>query len=158
MKPFIFITGAIVVFLFLAAAAFVWDSARALSSADAAVEERDAYLKAQEERFISLLASLPEQGPELPRIISEYKQSPDRRTRHAAFEKLVAASQKQMFAEVDPTDPLKRRFADDFAGALNRRQIGKGFFDQAVAEYDALAQTTRGKAGRWATGLPAAIK
>ena len=50
--------------------------------------------------------------------------------------------------EVDPTDPLARKFMDDVAGAINRREVAEGPFNVEEGAYRAYMNSVRGKVAR----------
>ncbi|MCP6725939.1 hypothetical protein NL526_28170, partial [Klebsiella pneumoniae] len=50
---------------------------------------------------------------------------------------------------VDPTNPLDRKFMDDVAGAINRREIAEKSFDEEWAAYQEFLNGSLGRIARW---------
>ena len=72
--------------------------------------------------------------------------------RHEAYDNLVASFQRTMSAKIDPTNPTNRKFMDDVAGAINRRQIAEKQFD---AEWQAYQEFLNSRRGRVASAFSA---
>ena len=53
-----------------------------------------------------------------------------------------------MSTTLDATNPLDRKFMDDTAGAINRRQVAEKPFDKELAAYQAYLQSWRGTIAR----------
>jgi hypothetical protein len=53
-----------------------------------------------------------------------------------------------MSASVDPTNPLDRKFMDDIAGAINRREIAEKPFEDEWAAYQEFLNSLRGRVAR----------
>jgi hypothetical protein len=50
-----------------------------------------------------------------------------------------------MSSQIDPTNPLDRKFMDDAAGAMNRREVAQKQYEEELAPYEAYMKTWRGK-------------
>jgi hypothetical protein len=64
------------------------------------------------------------------------------------------AARALVLHEVEPTNPLARRFADDVAGAFNRREVAERHYRDVLAACDELSESIRGRIGRRVSGLP----
>lgn len=155
MKAAVALGTAALCFVLLIAAAFSWDSVRSLENAyrSAMVAERE--VRNQEERFLTILPSIEADDPDLETAISKYRQAQDIASRRRAFQTMVRRI--GAVRPTDPTDPIARRAADEFAGAQNRRQIALRHYQDAAAAYNEFAQGLRGRLGRALTDLPKAL-
>lgn len=154
MKPALFLGAAALFFAALLGAAFVWDSARALQSAYDLVQATDRELKNQEERVLNALPGIGAKGEELENVIRYYHEAKTSEERRRAFDAVIARVNGMNIAAADPTDPIRRRAADEFAGAQNRRQIALRHYEDAAAAYEQFSGGLRGSIGRKMTGLP----
>ena len=68
--------------------------------------------------------------------------------RRAAYEQMVSGFRQTMSGTVDPTNPLDRKFMDDVAGAINRREIAQQPYDDEVAAYQEFLGGRRGGVAR----------
>jgi hypothetical protein len=120
-------------------------------AADAAERTRlaDAELIKHETRLAKLLESSPLATPEVKQAVANYRSAKDWPTRHAAYESLTSSFQQSMSGKLDATNPLDRKFMDDMAGAINRRQVAEKPFDQELAAYQAYLNSWRGQIARW---------
>ena len=100
-------------------------------------------------RLVKRLEAFPERSPGVQAAIAVYQGAKDRAARHDAYDRLVAAFQQTMSATVDPTNPLNRKFMDDMAGAINRREIAQQQYDEESAAYQAFLASRRGAIARW---------
>jgi len=136
--------------------AWAWDCARLVRVADDAVAEADREVRRHEERLLSALAGFDDDAPELRHAAAAYRDAHGGVARRRAYGDVVAAARRVLLARNDPTDPLARRFADDVAGALNRRDVADRHFDEVVAACRALSGSFRGRLGRRVSGRPTA--
>jgi len=132
----------------LVGAAVVWDCLRLAADARQRVELADAEIAKHETRLIKLLVDAPQAPPEVTAAIMEYMSAKNLSTRLAAYDHIVAAFQKTMADHVDPNNPLARKFMDDAAGAINRREIAEQPFEQETAAYRAYLGSWRGQIAR----------
>lgn len=133
----------------LLAIAIAVDCVRLASDAGERVRIADAELIKYETRLATLLEASPQATPEVKAELTTYRSAKDWDTRHAAFEKLAAAFQQTMSGKLDATNPLDRKFMDDTAGAINRRQVAEEPFDEELASYRAFLQSWRGQIATW---------
>jgi hypothetical protein len=109
-------------------------------------------MKKQEERLMSVLRSEPKASPEVRAAIEHYSSvanSPiDTKARFEAYDAVIESYRKTMSASVDPTNPLDRKFMDNVAGAINRREVTEKQYDAEVAAYEQFANTWQGKIAR----------
>jgi hypothetical protein len=76
------------------------------------------------------------------------KSSHDRKERIAAYDSVVAVFQNSASAELDPNNVLDRKFADEAAGAMNRRDVAQKQYDAEQAAYGAYMNSWRGRIAR----------
>jgi hypothetical protein len=126
--------------------AMVVDCVSLANSARERVELADQELAKNEQRLVKTLSGfVVERSPEVDSAIKDYESAKDLTARHEAYEKLVASFQRTMSSEFDPTNPTNRKFMDDVAGAINRRQIAEKAFDTEWQAYQEFLKTRRGK-------------
>jgi hypothetical protein len=125
--------------------AIVIDCVRLASDAHGRVELADQDLEKNEQRLVKSLNGFNERSPEVDAAIKNYESATGLTTRHEAYENLVASFQRTMTSEIDPTNPTDRKFMDDIAGAINRRQIAEKAFDTEWQAYQEFLKTRRGK-------------
>ena len=135
--------------LALIAGAFAFDCHRLALQARSRVELADQELRKHEQRLVKVLSVSPALTPDVQFAITIYEGSSQPPLRHTAYDKLVAAFQKTMQAELDPADPLARKFMDDVAGALNRREIAEKSYDAEIAAYHDYMSGLRGAVVNW---------
>jgi hypothetical protein len=118
---------------------------------EAAENTRLAYtdVAKQEERFAKLVAASPQVTPEVQSALAEYRTAQSIPERHASFDQLTAAFQQTMSPKLDATNPLDRKFMDDAAGAMNRRQVAEKPFQTELTAYQQYLNTWRGQIARW---------
>lgn len=109
----------------------------------------DAELVKQETRLVKLLEASPQVTPEVTAAIASYRGAKDLRERREAFDALAASFQQTMAGKLDATDPLERKFMDDAAGAINRRQVAEKPFDIEEAAYQKYLASWRGQIAQW---------
>ncbi len=61
---------------------------------------------------------------------------------------LVASYRQTMSTSVDATNPLDRKFMDDTAGAINRREVAEEPFNEESSAYEAYLHSWRGRIAR----------
>jgi len=133
----------------LLAAAFAVDCVRLAAEARHRVALADAELAKHERRLAKLLGDSPRVTPEVQAAIAAHEEAADMRARHSAYERLVTSFRQTMVAEVDPTNPLERKFMDDVAGAINRREIAEKPFNNEWAAYQSFLRGRLGSVARW---------
>jgi hypothetical protein len=133
----------------LLAVAIAVDCVRLAADARARVRLADDELKKHEDRLATLLAGSPHVTPEVKSAVAAYRTAADASERHAAYDALVTSFQQTMSAAVDATNPLDRKFMDDTAGAINRRQIAEKPFEEESAAYRAYLASWRGTIAQW---------
>lgn len=158
MKAALFIGSAILLFGLLLAGAFAWDCSSGLQSAMALVEETDRELSNTEERVITALGGVGIGGPQVEAAISRYHEALNPREKREAFAGIMTLVSSEAPTAADPSDPIRRRAADEYAGSQNRRQIALRHWQDAVAAYNATATGFRGRIGVRLTGLPTEIR
>lgn len=132
----------------LIGAAVVADCLRLAADARGRVELADAEIQKHETRLMTLLAGAPQVTPEVTAAIAEYNAAGGREARRAAYDKVVASYRGTMSASVDPTNPLARKFMDDTAGAINRRDVAEKPYDVESAAYRQFLGSWRGGVAR----------
>ena len=135
---------AIVAMMVLLAAAYTWDSVRTADNAHRRVELADEEMHKHEDRMVKLLSDSSQITPEVQAGIAAYQNATDPLTRQKAYEQLAASFQKTMSSKIDPTNPLDRKFMDDIAGAINRREVAQKQYDEESAAYKSLLSGVRG--------------
>jgi hypothetical protein len=139
---------AIIAMLALLGAAVAWDCVRLAADARNRVALADAEMQKHEERLVKLLAALPKATPEMQSAVTAYKEATTPEARREAYDRLVAAFRNAPNA-VDPTNPIDRKFMDDVAGAINRREVAQKPHDAEVADYHAFLNSSRGRIARF---------
>jgi hypothetical protein len=129
--------------------AFALDCTRMAGEARHRAELADDEIRKNERRLADLLAGSEKRSPEVEAAIKEYASAEDLPARHAAYQKLVTTFRQTMSSSVDPTNPLDRRFMDDVAGAINRREIAEKPFAVEWASYREFLGSARGRVTRW---------
>jgi hypothetical protein len=132
----------------LMVAAVAWDSMRLASGGHHRVALADAEMQKQEKRLVKLLSGSKQVSSEVQIAMVEYAMADNMQARHAAYDKLVAGFRQTMSGDVDPTNPLDRRFMDDIAGAINRREVAEKQYDVEWAAYREALSGFRGRVAR----------
>jgi hypothetical protein len=143
MKKLI-IPAALLAMAALIGVAMIVDSVRLANDAYERVELADQDLKKNEQRLVKSLNGFPDRSPEVDAALQDYESAKGLTTRHEAYDNLVASFQSTMSADIDPTNPTNRKFMDDIAGAINRRQIAEKSFDTEWQAYQEFLKTRRG--------------
>jgi hypothetical protein len=145
----------IIAFAVLLGAAVVWDAERGLRNAHELVLSHDREVQLQEERFFDILAQIGRPAEEFGSLKKRFQQAQTASDRETAFHKLLIRTGEPPHAA--PDDPVARRAADEYAGALNRRQIALRRYKEVAAEYDARSQSWQGRLARNFSDLPEQI-
>jgi hypothetical protein len=133
----------------LLGAAVAWDSVRMASDARHRVDLADQEMQKHELRLVKLLAGFVQRSPEVQAAIAAYQRAGSPPERHEAYEQLVTSFQESKSSEIDPTHPLDRKFMDDIAGAINRREIAQQQYEDEVDAYQRFLSGLRGGVARW---------
>jgi hypothetical protein len=144
MKKLI-IPAALLAMAVFVGAAFVLDCVRLASASHARVELADHEMAKHEARLVKTLEGFNERTPEVDLALEEYAETWEIEPRHAAYDKLVASFQKTMAGDLDATNPINRKFMDDVAGAINRRQVAEKQFDEEWQAYQEFLKSRRGR-------------
>lgn len=143
------IAAAAVAMLAVIAGAFALDCVRLAAQARSRVELADQELVKHELRLVKLLTGSAAISPEVQSAVTAYEATASPTARHAAFDQLLAAFRQSTEQAVDPTNALDRKFMDDIAGAINRREIAEAPYDAEMAEYQRYLSGPRGTVARW---------
>ena len=76
-------------------------------------------------------------SPEAKTALAAYRTADDLTARHAAYQQLVTSFRQTMSQTIDATNPLDRKFMDDTAGAINRREIAEKPYEEEFTAYQA---------------------
>lgn len=133
----------------LLAVAIVIDCVRLAGDARGRVEMADGELRKHEERLVTLLAASPQVTPQVKDAIAAFRAATDLQARHAAYKQVVASFRQTMNGAADATNPLDRKFMDDTAGAINRREVAEQPYDDEMAAYRAYLGSWRGGVARF---------
>jgi hypothetical protein len=140
--------GAAVAMILLIAGAFVVDCVRLGEAARGRVELAKEELVKHERRLVKLVDGSEQATPEVQAAVKAYEAAASRPARREAYDELVAAFRRTMQGELDPTDPLARKFMDDAAGAINRRERAEPAYDAEAAAYREYLSGVRGGVAR----------
>ena len=99
----------------------------------------------QEQRLVGVLENSPKKTPEVEAAIATWKSVKGRLSREHAYESLVAAFQRTMSPQLVATDPIDRKFMDEAAGAINRREVAHKTYAEESGWYDAYLKSWRGR-------------
>ena len=132
----------------LLAVAVAVDCVRLAADARDRVRMADDELKKHEDRLATLVAGSPQLSPEAKIALATYRTADDPTARHAAYEQLVTNFRQTMSQTIDATNPLDRKFMDDTAGAINRREIAEKPYEEESAAYQAYLRSSRGRIAR----------
>jgi hypothetical protein len=108
----------------------------------------DAQMATQEIRLVNVLANSSKTTPEVQSAISILKSIHGRQARMQAYDALVASFQKTMSGKVDATNPLDRKFMDEAAGAINRREVAQKQYDEESRIYQDFLSSWRGSVAK----------
>jgi hypothetical protein len=132
----------------LLAVAFAWDSVRMAAEARRRLALADDEMHKHEVRLMKLLAESPQASSAVKEAIDEHQVAASMHSRHDAYQKVVGAFQRTMSDDIDPTNPLDRKYMDDIAGAINRRERAEQSYDQEAAGYQKSLVGIRGRIAR----------
>jgi hypothetical protein len=136
---------AILAMALLLAGAFVWDSVRYAADARGRVDLADKELKKHEARLVRLVAESPKLTTEVQSALQLYRAAANRQARFDAYDRVTDSFRKTMADKVDATNPLERKFMDDIAGAINRRDVAAKTFDNESTNYYTFLDGFRGR-------------
>ena len=139
---------AILGMIVLLASAVAWDSVRMAAEARRRLALADEELYKHESRLMKLLANSPKVSSEVQAVIVEHQAATNMQARHDAYQRVVGAFRQTMSDAVDPTNPLDRKFMDDIAGVINRRERAEQSYDQEAAGYQSALDGFRGRIAR----------
>jgi hypothetical protein len=131
------------------AAAVAIDCARLAADYQYRVGLADAELRTHEQRLAKLLGDSPRVTPEVQAAIAAHENAADMLARHAAYGRLVSSFRQTMPADADPNNPLERKFMDDVAGAINRRETAEKPYGEEAAAYQSFLHGRLGRVARW---------
>ncbi len=140
---------AVLAMLGLVFGAVALDTVRMAAAARQRADLADTELRKHEERLSKLLAGSDKRSPDVDEAIDAYQSAKDLLARHAAYERMVASFRQSMSTSIDPTNPLDRKFMDDIAGVINRREIAEKTFDAEWTLYQEFLNSTRGRLALW---------
>jgi len=135
--------------LALIASAFALDCVRLADQAHRRVDLADQELSKHEQRLVKLLSSSNALSPDVQLAITAHQAAQSLPARHIAFDQLLAVFGRTMQPDVDPTHVLGRKFMDDVAGAINRRELAEPPFEAEMAAYRTYLGGSRGSVARW---------
>jgi hypothetical protein len=128
----------------LLSAAVVIDCVRLAADRHGRVLYFDGQMATQEIRLVNVLANSSKLTPEVQSAISVLKSIHGRQARMQAYDALVASFQKTMSGTVGDANPIDRKFGDEAAGAINRREVAKKDFDEESSIYQDFLNSWRG--------------
>jgi hypothetical protein len=147
-KRYLVIAAALTM-LAMIAAAFAVDCVRLADQARRRVELADQELAKHEQRLATLVEGSPSISSEARQAVAAYKAAAVPEARHDAYDRLVAAVRHTMAADVNPDNVLARKFMDDVAGAINRREMAAPAYDAERLDYLEYLSGVRGAVARW---------
>jgi hypothetical protein len=124
------------------------DCVRLAADARHRVEYADGQMAVQEIRLVNALKNSAKSTPEVESAVTDLKSIRKRRDRMLAYDSLVASFRNTLSGKIDPTNPLDRKFMDDAAGAINRREIAEKQYDDEAAAYQRFLTSWRGSVAR----------
>jgi hypothetical protein len=138
--------SAIVLMMVFIAAAYTWDSVRAAAAARHRVDLADQEMQNHEQRLVKLLEEHPKATPEVKAAVASFHSgasTPEQR--REAYAQVVASFKSTMAGQIDATDPLDRKFMDDIAGAMNRREVAQKQYEEESNAYQRFTGGFRGR-------------
>jgi hypothetical protein len=108
----------------------------------------DGQMATQEIRLVKALDNSAKKSPEVESSITNLRSIHDRRARIEAYDALVATFRNSLSGKIDPTNPLDRKFMDEAAGAINRREVAQKRYDEELAVYQNYLNSWRGSVAR----------
>ena len=143
---------AIVAMVALLGAAAAWDCVRLAADAQYRVSLADQEMEKHELRLVKLLSASSASSPEVQAAVATYRSADNLHSRHKAYEQLVSNLRNHPSDERDAANPLDRKFMDDVAGAINRREIAQQPYEEEFAAYQRFLSSFRGRAARGLSG------
>jgi hypothetical protein len=147
MKKLVLPTVIVLMMVFIAAA-YVWDSVRAASAARHRVDLADQEMQRYEQQLLKLLAEHPRATPEVKAAIEAFHDANTPKERLDAYGQVVTSFKSTMATQTDATNPLERKFMDEIAGSMNRRDIAQKQFDEESTAYQRFLNGFRGRLAR----------
>lgn len=132
----------------LLGAAVVADCLRLAADARERVAMADAEIEKHERRLVKLLDGWAAKSPVIVAAIATFEAADGPEARNEAYERLVASYRQTAPTTVDPTNPLDRKFMDDTAGAINRREIAQKPYDDESSAYRQFLASWKGAVAR----------
>jgi hypothetical protein len=124
------------------------DCVRLAHAAGNRVELADAEVVKNELRLANLIGSNAKATPEIHATVAKLRSPQGRSSRVEAYNSLVANLRNTVSGQIDPTNPLDRKFMDDAAGAMNRREVAEKQYDAERVGYDSYMESWRGQIAR----------
>jgi hypothetical protein len=128
--------------------AIAMDCVRLAKDAQHRVELADAELLKNETRLVKQLEGNPKTTDSVRSAIDHWKGAHDREARMSAYDALAASYRNTMSGAIDATNPMARRFVDDAAGAMNRREVAQKQYEEELAAYQNYLNSWRGSVAR----------
>lgn len=147
MNKKLIVPGALIGMAALIFVAIIVDCVRLANDARHRVELADQELLKHEQRLVTVLKGAPERSSEVQAAIERHESASEILARHEAYQQLVTAFQSTMADKLDATNPLSRKFMDDAAGAINRRQVAEKAYDEELRAYKEFMNSWRGQLG-----------
>jgi hypothetical protein len=132
----------------LLGAAVVADCLRLAADARERVALADAEIEKHERRLVKLLDGWAEKSPVVAAAIATFEAADGPTARNEAYERLVASFHQSEPKDLDPTNPLDRKFMDDTAGAINRHEVAQKPYDEESAAYRQFLASWKGAVAR----------
>jgi uncharacterized protein YPO0396 len=129
----------------LLGAAVVIDCVRLAHNAEHRADLADAEMAKNELRLANVIDGSPKATPEVHATIAKLRSAQGRGERIDAYNSLVANLRNTISSQIDATNPLDRKFMDEAAGAMNRREVAQKEYDEELVPYGAYMKTWRGK-------------
>jgi hypothetical protein len=120
------------------------DCVRLAADLHSRVAYADGQMATQEIRLMNVLTSSAKTTPEVQSAVAALKSIHGRQTRIEAYDALVASFRKTMSGAIDATNQLDRKFMDDAAGAMNRREVAEKQYEGELARYQNYMNSWRG--------------
>jgi hypothetical protein len=136
---------AMLVMAMLLGAAVAIDCVRLAHDAEHRSELADAEMAKNELRLANVIDGSPKATPEVHATIAKLRSAQGRGERIDAYNSLVASLRNTMSSQIDATNPLDRKFMDEAAGAINRREVAQKQYEEERAPYEAYMKTWRGR-------------
>jgi hypothetical protein len=124
------------------------DCVRLAKAAQHRVELADAELVKNETRLVKQLDGNTKTTASVHSAIDRWKGSQGREARMSAYDALAASYRNTMSGAIDATNPLDRKFIDDAAGAMNRREVAQKQYDEEMTSYQNYLNSWRGSVAK----------